>query len=156
MVVFGVAFCAIFAFDALAVAAPSGDTMIDSAGDQPGDWKLDFKNDHGRFHNVQFVRLLRSRDARGELKYDVIQMTNDPHYPFGLWDTYVGKCDSHMAADIWMGEINSEGEAKGLPSAKIEFGPQSGGPETLAKLCSGAAMEIVQDPVSYGRDFLKR
>jgi hypothetical protein len=156
--VFGAALCAIFAFDT-AVAAPSGDAgAMSDKNDHPGDWKLDFKNaDSRQFHSIQFVRVLDT--AHGEVKYDVILMTNDPRYPFGLWDTYLGKCDTRATADIWMGEINTQGEAKGAPSIRTEFEPEikhTPRYDTLEKICTNAAMETVQDPIATAHEFLKR
>jgi hypothetical protein len=157
--VFGAAFCALFSFD-LAGAAPSGAGAISDMKDHPGDWKLDFKNtDSRQTHSIQFVRLLDARDAHGMVKYDVILMTSDPRYPFGLWDTYLGKCDSHATADIWMGEIDSEGDAKGAPSVRTDFEPEikhTPRYETLEKICASATMENVQDPIAAAREFLKR
>lgn len=157
---FGVAFIALFAFDT-AQAAPPGDRVaMDGAGDRPGEWKLDFKNaGAGQLHAIQFVRVLHPRDVHDEVKYDVIMMTDDHRYPFGLWDTYLGKCDSHATADVWMGEIDAEGDAKGAPSIRTEFEPEikhTPGYDTLEKICTGVAMEIVQDPIAYGRDYLKK
>jgi hypothetical protein len=158
------AFCAIFAFDgfparaAAAKAVEAGD--LDSAGDRPGDWMLEFQTtDKKGLGTVGFVRLLRGRDARGVLKYDEIVMHGDKRYPFGLWDTYLGKCDSHALADIWVGELNADGDARGLPVAKIEYVPQPRhfiGYDTLEKFCNGATMQTVTDPIAYAHDFLKR
>lgn len=155
-------FCAIFAFDGLpACAAPGVEASdLDSAGDHPGDWMLEYKMvDAKGFGIVAFVRLLRPRDARGIVKYDEIVMHSDKRYPFGLWDTYLGKCDRHAAADTWAGEMNEDGDAKGLPVSKIEYVPQfkhSTGYDLLEKLCSGTAMQTVADPVAYAHDALKR
>ncbi len=155
-------FCAIFAFDSFpacgAPGVPASD--LDSAGDHPGDWMLGYKSvDAKGLGIVAFVRLLRDRDSRGMVKYDEIVMRSDKRYPFGLWDTYLGKCDSHAIADIWAGELNSDGDAKGLPIARIEYVTQPRhftGYETLEKLCNGEAMQTVADPVTYAHDLIKR
>lgn len=156
MAVFGVALCALFAFGG-AYAAPEA---MNDANDRPGDWKLDFKNaDAHQIHSIQFVRMVRPRDAAGIVKYDVIQMSSDPRYPLGLWDTYLGNCNTHATADIWMGEVYPAGEAKGAPSVHTDFVPEikhTPAYDTLEKMCSGAALDTVQDPIATGREFLKR
>jgi hypothetical protein len=159
------AFYAIFAFDGLparaaAAAKPVEASDLDSAGDHPGDWMLEYKFADAKGTGIAaFVRILRNRDARGMVKYDEIVMHSDKRYPFGLWDTYLGKCDSHAIADIWAGEMNTEGDARGLPVAKIEYVSQPkhfAGYDTLEKLCNGEAMPAVADPVAYAHDLLKR
>lgn len=156
--------CAIFTFGAIAAdATPAKAIMasdLDSAGDHPGNWMLEYQSTDGKgFGLVGFVRLLRSRDARDMVKYDEIVMHSDKRYPFGLWDTYLGKCDSHSIADIWAGEMNTDGDARGLPVAKIEYVEQPkhfAGYETLEKLCNGEATQNVADPIAYAHDLLKR
>jgi hypothetical protein len=156
------ALCAIFAFDGLAAAptkaAEASD--LDSAGDRPGDWMLEYKSVDAKGSGIiGVVRLLRGRDSRGMVKYDEIVMRSDKRYPFGLWDTYLGKCDSHATADIWVGEMNTEGDARGLPVAKIEYVAQPKhfiGYDTLDKLCNGLTMQTVADPAAYASELLKR
>lgn len=158
------ALCAIFAFGSFPAGAAPGKTVeasdLDSAGDRPGDWMLEYKSvDPKGLGVVGFIRLLRPRDGRGVLKYDEIVMHSDKRYPFGLWDTYLGKCDSHAIADVWAGEMNTDGDARGLPVAKIEYVQQPKhfiGYDTLEKLCNGETMQTVADPVAYAHDLLKR
>ncbi len=160
----GAMLCAVlFVFESVlpARALPAAEASdLDSAGDRPGDWMLEYKSVDAKGSGIiGVVRLLRSRDARDMVKYDEIVMRSDKRYPFGLWDTYLGKCDSHATADIWVGEMNTEGDARGLPVAKIEYVAQPKhfiGYDTLDKLCNGLTMQTVADPAAYASELLKR